>query len=270
MSENTTAQENGLSAEQLEAQWNALPPQMRDTISAVNNRIDTHNKNVALIKAASGDESKKLLFELRDQNPSNDAELSKFLAEITKLNERIETLTAKANERAQSVYADQLKTPTEDEVNKAREDVSKSGQELRAAVKATSEFSKLMGMDLGVYFKEITSLKGTGAKRSSSGGEIWRPRWESIYANDELIQAEVKNPKTGAMEKKSTFNILTQELNKRANDRNAFSVVGIQQECLKAAGGDKDNLPEVIEFDLKHTLKDGTEMVFHIKCKRAS
>lgn len=265
MSETATENTATPSAEELQKMWDALPDQVRDAVSKVNTLIDAHNRNIALIKASQGDESKKLLFELRDQNPNEDAEISKYNSEIEKVQARYEDLIAKANKRAEVVYADQLKMPSETEVAKARESVSKSGSELRAAVKGFASFEDFLGVSLSAHIKDIGSLKGTGAKASSGGGDIWRPRTEAIYVNGELIQAEVQNSK-GVKELKSTFNVVASHLNKLTNGKN-FTTVDLQQAYLKAAGGDKDKIAEEVEFTLPFTTGD-TTVNFAIKVKK--
>jgi len=265
MAENETA-EKTYTAEELQTMWETLPEQVRTALTGINEQIDVHNRNVALIKASQGDESKKLLFELRDQNPNEDAQLTKWLTEVTKLNERIEQITAQMNTRAADVYADQLKMPTEDEVKSARESVSKSGTELRAAAKGTLEFEKFFGMPISVHIKQIGTLKGTGAKASSSGGDIWRPRTSAIYVNDEIVQKDVQNPKTRVMEPKSTFNIVAAHLNKLTSSKE-FNTVDLQKAYLNAAGGDKDNLPESVSFPLEYTKGDAT-ITFTVKVEK--
>lgn len=264
MSETTT--EKTYTAEELQKMWEALPEQVRTAIADINKKIDDHNANVALIKASQGDDAKKLLFELRDQNPKDDEKLGTFLAEITKLNERIESLTAQANKRAESVYADQLKTPTEEEVKAARESVAKSGAEVRAAAKGTLEFEKFLAVPLSVHIKAIGTLKGTGGGAKGTTGEVWRPRTSAIYVNGELVQKDVQNPSSGVKEPKSTFNIVAGHLNKLIGDKR-FATADLQQEYLKAGGGDKDNLPESVSFTLPVTKGD-TTINFEVKVEK--
>lgn len=252
-----TETEKTYTSEELQKMWESLPDQVRTALTSINEQIDAHNKNVALIKASQGDESKKLLFELRDQNPSGDEEIAKFLTEIDKLRGRVEDLVSKANKRAESVYADQLKMPTEEEVKSARESVSKSGTELRAAAKGTLEFEKFFGMPISVHIKQIGTLKGTGGgAKTGTTGEIWRPRTSAIYVNGELVQKDVANAQ-GVKEPKSTFNIVASHLNKLTNSKE-FNTVDLQKAYLNAAGGDKDNLPESAEFKVPFTKGDTT------------
>lgn len=266
MTETATTEETTYTAEEIQKMWEALPESVRDAISNINANIDAHNTNVALIKASQGDDAKKLLFELRDQNPKGDEKLGTFLTEIEKLNERIEALTAQANKRAETVYADQLKTPSEAEVKAAREAVSKSGAEVRAAAKGTLEFEKFLNQPLSIHIKAIGTLKGTGGGKSSSTGEIWRPRTSAIYVNGELIQKDVQNPTTGVKEPKSTFNIVAAHLNKLTGGKN-YATTDLQSEYLKAAGGDKDNLPESVEFVIPFTKGDAT-VEFTVKVEK--
>lgn len=257
-----TATEKTYTAEEIKAMWDALPEQIQQAITATNEKVDAHNRNIALIKAASGDEAKQLLFELRDQNPNGDEKLKKYNDEITRLNKRIEDLIKQASDRAAEVYAENLKTPTEEELKAARESVAKSGTELRAAIKGTSEFAKLMGVPLDVHFKSIETLRGSGGTRKSPTGDIWRPRLTDIFVNGEPIKAKVKNAQ-GVEEERSTFNILNSFLNKKVGSKE-FSVVDLQQAYLTAGGGDKDNLPETVEFDLPFKKGDA-EINFRIK-----
>jgi hypothetical protein len=251
MTENATETKT-YTAEELKAMWEALPKDFQDAVTKVNDQIDEHNRNVSLIKASKETDTVKLLSEIREQNPENDPELEKFNAEITKLNERIEALVAKGNKVAEKYLP---KSITEDEVTAATEATRKSSSAIKDSVKSLETFESLMPtLVLTPHIKEAQSTRGLALIGSRGGsGETWRPRMRAIYLNGDLVQRDVQGP-DGTKKPKSTLNILASELNKRLETKE-YSTVGLQEAYLNAiiaAGGSKDNVPDEVEFTIKH------------------
>lgn len=239
-------------SEDLAKMWEALPADFQAAIIKVNDQIDEHNKNVALIRASKEEDTTKLLHEIREQNPENDPKLAKFNAEITKLNERIEALVKQANEVAQQYLP---KKVSEEDVTKAQAATKESSGAIRDAIKGIETFESLMPtLKLTVHLKEIQSTRGLALIGSRGGsGETWRPRTSAIYLNDELIQKDVQQA-DGTKKPKSTMNILASELNKRTESKN-FNTLMLQEAYLKAiqeAGGSKDNVPDEVTFTLEY------------------
>ena len=270
MSENTATTENTetYTAEQLDQMWQSLSDDFKTTVTTINGGIDEHNGNVQLIKASKEQDTTKLLHEIRESNPTNDPDLAKLNAEITKLDERRENLIAKANKLVQEKGLLPGKI-TEEDVTAAQEATKKSGPALREQIKALQIFEGMMPVKLTPHIKEIQSTRGLALTGSRAGGGegTWRPRTTAIYLNDTLIQKDVKQP-NGEVKAKSTINILAAELNKRTESK-SFTTTMIQDAYLAAAGGDKENVPDEVTFELSHTYKNAqgedTEIKFPVK-----
>jgi hypothetical protein len=284
MSENTKAQEVKAdanananaepTAEELKAMYDALPELMREAVDKINAEIAEHNKKVESVKAANEKNPTLIKAEIFEQNPDNNKKLATLRKEYEKLSEQLDALTKQAYAVIES---DGLmpKELTEAEVTKLKTEVSDSNKSLKDQVSALTQFEAMMPMLKGKILpliSEMKTLRGTGTKSAGTktGEGPMRLRFKRIEINGVTSDDKgntVYGEKDG--EQKFTFTFASQFLRKQ---HKGITWVANDLTDKYLEGQDKDNLPEVREFEMPYTFKtengNETTVVYKVKCFR--
>jgi len=245
-------------AEELKAQFDALPEMFQETINKLNAEIDAHNSNVDSVKAAGAQDPKLIKAEIFEQNPKNNRKLARLREEELKLIKQIEDIRKQAYE---VIDTDGLmpKELTEAEVEKLKAEVASNAKTLKDQVTALSTMEEMMPFLKGkvlIHVHEIKTQRGTAKTGTKSGGEgPKRPRFKRIEING--VTADDKgNTVYGLVDgnEKYTFSFASAYLRKQHKGINWTS-----NDLQTKYFGDKtsqDDLPEIHEFVMPYTYKD--------------
>jgi len=188
LEEKNIARANGLSTadiplqtDEKAARFQELAPPFQLMITQTLKDIEGHNANVNIVKSADPKKFLELLSEKRDNNPWDNEVLNNLNEQREKLMAEYEKLTAQANEKAQELMADEIRTP--EQVEAARALVSASTSVISARKKTLADFeSQMVTMGIDPTWKPgyltdllpvVENLKGvrTGGSSPSDSGE---------------------------------------------------------------------------------------------------
>lgn len=204
-------------------------------------QIEQSNALVAQIAAASGD-ADSMLTSIRDDIPTEDANILKFRKMIADIENKKraayesihEYIKAHALPSSEGVDVDALK-----EQHKKLVDSVKSGRNFA---------QNLPNFDADTFNAElpdIKTLRGTSVKAGESSGRSGgkKPRFEMAYLSDggpnenidgyKPVFKEVKNDKDGTTRKASNFTILAAELSSRSGHK--VNATELQEQALAEA-----------------------------------
>jgi hypothetical protein len=258
------------------AAFAALPEEFRDAITDLNKEIDALNVKVDKVKVTEAKDPKLIKAEVFEQNPGNNKKIARILTEYRKLEAQMETLRMSAYK----VIDDDGLMPkelSEKEIESLKADVTKETKDLKEKVNALIKIEDMMPILKGkvsMHLTEIKTRRGAAKVGSSTPGTSGtkRPRFKKIEINGvtEDDKGNTVWQKVGGKEEPSyTLGFAALYLKKQ---HKGLKVSSSELQDLYYAGEDENNLPEVKEFKLPYTFKNGNgteETVFYtFKCYR--
>jgi hypothetical protein len=248
-----------LTPEQIAERIAALPEEMRKAITALNEQIAEHNAKVDAVKAAESNDPKLIKAEIFEQNPNNNKKLAALYTEYDKAMAAAEKIRAQAYE---VIEKDGLmpKDMTEEERNKAKDEITASTKALRDSKSAFEQFEKMMpGMSFVPLISDIkTRGRGVakGGNKASGQDGVKRPRFKRIEING-VVKDDKGNTVYGTApngDEKYTFTLAAKYLSKQHKGLSVGS--NDLMDAMIKSGVDPENIPDDYTFTYPYTFKN--------------
>lgn len=222
--------------------------------AALTQQVATANDLVRQITAATADTG-NLVADIRTDESTADPTVKAFQEWLEKVQSAIENKTAEINEHIKA------------NLMPSREDVDVDAlktqyNELRKVIREGLGWVKSIGGDISDV-PDLKSLRG-GSSSAAGGNGPRRPRVNDILVNGESIAQDVRNAKTGKVERKANFTFAAAAISKAADAK--VEVSDLQSAAFEAAKTDDLKSLNGEPFSFNYNVGEGDKVkTFDVK-----